>query len=63
VLEKKEGLQAYYEERYPAWERSYDKNGADFQVLHRPLDEWRVLLKEQERERERKEVGREAALL
>lgn len=47
VLHRKEGLEAYYEERYPSWLASYEKNGEDFQALHRPLGEWRALMEKQ----------------
>ena len=34
----------YYDARYPEWLRSYEKNGEDFQTLHRPMKEWRNML-------------------
>ena len=47
VLKKEGAMEEYYEERYPSWLASYDKNGEDFQALHRPMSEWRELLDRQ----------------
>ncbi|OAG07977.1 FAD/NAD(P)-binding domain-containing protein [Paraphaeosphaeria sporulosa] len=56
VLDGKKALEAYYEERYPAWLGSYDKNGEDFQALHRPLKEWKALLDHQKMDREKAQM-------
>ncbi|KAF2444721.1 FAD/NAD(P)-binding domain-containing protein [Karstenula rhodostoma CBS 690.94] len=63
VLERGEELEAYYEERYSAWLSSYEKNGEDFQVLHRPIGEWKSLLDQQKSDREEVEVKRNVAQL
>lgn len=63
VLEAKRGLEAYYEERYPAWLRSYEKNGEDFQALHRPISEWKALLDQQKLDHEKVEARRNVAQL
>lgn len=47
VLARHEALETYYDERYPNWLSSYEKNGQDFEALHRPKDEWQKLLADQ----------------
>ncbi|KAF1978542.1 FAD/NAD(P)-binding domain-containing protein [Bimuria novae-zelandiae CBS 107.79] len=50
VLAEQKGLEEYYDERYPGWLKSFERNGADFQVMHRPMREWRELLDRQRTE-------------
>lgn len=47
VLAAKLPLEVLYDQRYPAWQESYEKNGQDFEALHRPKEEWQRLLAEQ----------------
>lgn len=48
ALAKGKKLEHYYDERYPEWLRNYEKNGEDFEALHRPMTEWRSMLDNQE---------------
>ncbi|KAJ4349756.1 uncharacterized protein N0V89_008374 [Didymosphaeria variabile] len=61
VLQTKAQLGEYYEDRYPSWLESYEKNGEDFQALHRPIKEWRALLDAQDVEQEKAELRMNAA--
>lgn len=47
ILAQRGEMEEYYKERYPIWLKSYQKNGDDFQALHRPMSEWRNLLDRQ----------------
>ncbi|KAI8317294.1 FAD-dependent monooxygenase vrtH [Colletotrichum sp. SAR11_240] len=61
VLKGKGGLEEYYEQRYPSWLGSYEKNGEDFQTLHRPMSEWRALLDAQKAGRDDVELKKTTA--
>ncbi|KAF3807910.1 FAD-dependent monooxygenase nscC [Colletotrichum gloeosporioides] len=61
VLKGKRRLEEFYEERYPSWLGSYEKNGEDFQTLHRPMSEWRALLDAQKAGRDDEELKKAAA--